>query len=47
LPSGSGQFSGSQTPTSGGVDIGDQHGKFGSMKNRKHSNVNTEDEIGI
>mmetsp|Transcript_8909 Transcript_8909/g.16712 ORF Transcript_8909/g.16712 Transcript_8909/m.16712 type:complete len:631 (-) Transcript_8909:170-2062(-) len=47
LPSTGAQFSGNQTPTTSGVDINDQHGKFGSMKNRKHSALNSEDEIGV
>jgi hypothetical protein len=47
LSSGGAQFPGTQTPTVSGMDIGDQQGKFGSMKNRKHTPIITEDDIGM
>lgn len=48
LPSGGIQFSVAQTPTASGVDTGDlKQGKFGSMKNRKHTPIITEDDVGV
>lgn len=46
LPSGGVQFPGAGTPNAKGMDVGDQQGKFGSMKNRRHTPTITEDEIG-
>ena len=39
------QLSSSRTPTNG-LEVGDQEGKFGSMKNRKHTSV-IADDIGM